>query len=49
MEIIETSTNKVQQRVVVLRVPYDESDTMKTFFTTAFSEDTTLNTSYLAR
>ena len=43
MESIETSTNKVQQRVVVLRVPYEESDTMKTFFTTAFSEDTKFN------
>ena len=31
-ESIETPTNKVQQRVLVLRVPQDECDTMKEFF-----------------
>ena len=49
IETIETPTNKVQQRVLVLRVPQEECNTMKIFFTQAFADDSTFNIAYLAR
>ena len=48
-EMIEINNQRVHQRVLALRGPHDEADTLRDFLTAAFSDKTTLNIGYLTR
>ena len=49
VESIDTPNNQVKQRVLVIQGPYDDNDTLKTFFNAAFSKEGDINIGYLSR